>query len=352
MSKKSKRKKQRFALLVLLILIVLLILLIKSISGNTRIEPEDTSKLVQNEVDEQEITVNDDKIVEIKVSPSVYKASSGEVIEESNFKMDVIYKSGKKEEVNDDILFSTNSDLLKVENNTITVLEEALTGDMEIVSVKYKDYNADVTIKVFNDLASNIDENGVITNSSAYDIIVNKSRNLSSAYIPDDLVPLEDIPTSLQNPEVNQLRKLAYDALKELFAKAKEEKSFDLYARSGYRSYNTQVSLYSAYVSSKGQESADKLSAKPGQSEHQTGLAMDITCPAMNYQLDDTFGETEEGKWVSENAHKFGFVIRYPKGKEDITGYQYEPWHLRYVGLSLAKEIYDSKLTLEEYFEQ
>nr|WP_209510524.1 M15 family metallopeptidase [Sedimentibacter acidaminivorans] len=183
-------------------------------------------------------------------------------------------------------------------------------------------------------------------------MVVNKSRNIPSSYIPDDLVPLDDIPKSLQNPEVNQLRKVAYDALKELFAAAKEEQSFDLYARSGYRSYNTQVSLYSSYVSNHGQEAADKFSARPGQSEHQTGLAMDITCPTMNYQLDTTFGDKEEGKWIAENAHKFGFIVRYPKGKEEITGYQYEPWHLRYVGPSLAEEIYKSQLTLEEYFEQ
>jgi D-alanyl-D-alanine carboxypeptidase len=156
----------------------------------------------------------------------------------------------------------------------------------------------------------------------------------------------------LQNPEINQLRKAAYDALKELFNKAKEEKFFTLYARSGYRSYRTQTDLYNSYVSNHGQSEADTFSAKPGQSEHQSGLAIDITCEAMNFQLDDTFFDTEEGKWVAENAHRFGFIIRYPKGKESITGYQYEPWHLRYVGKTLAEEIYESQLTMEEYFEQ
>jgi D-alanyl-D-alanine carboxypeptidase len=104
-------------------------------------------------------------------------------------------------------------------------------------------------------------------------------------------------------------------------------------------------------VSANGQEAADKFSAKPGQSEHQTGLAIDITCEAMNYQLDYSFGVTDEGAWVKENAHRFGFIIRYPEGKEDITGYMYEPWHLRYVGVDLAEEVYNSGLTLEEYFE-
>jgi len=355
MSKKSRRKKQlRFAFLVTLVFVLLLMVLIKSIDGNPKQEL-DTKTPIQNEENTQKPNVKDDeesKITEIKVLPNICTANTGAIINLNNFKIEKIYNSGKSEEINSDISFSTSSDLLKIENDTITVSDKALTADTAIINVNYKDYKSEITVKIFNNLVSNIDENGVVTNSSAYDMIVNKTRNLSGSYIPDDLVPLDDIPKSLQNPEVNQLRKVAYYALKELFAKAKEEKSFELYARSGYRSYNTQVSLYNAYVASKGQEAADTFSAKPGQSEHQTGLAMDITCKSMNFQLDTTFGETEEGKWVAENAHRFGFVVRYPQGKENITGYQYEPWHLRYVGPTLANEVYESQLTLEEYFEQ
>ena len=198
-----------------------------------------------------------------------------------------------------------------------------------------------------------IDEDIIIVqNAGDINVLVNRINNLPDTYVPEDLVKLTDVPTVLSNPEINQLRKPAYEALKELFTAAKSEKEFDLYARSGYRSYNTQVSLYSSYVANHGQAAADTFSAKPGQSEHQTGLSMDITCEAMNFQLDDTFGATEEGKWVAENAHRFGFIIRYPKGKEDITGYMYEPWHIRYLVVDLATEVYESGLTLEEYFEQ
>ncbi|MEL7647765.1 MAG: D-alanyl-D-alanine carboxypeptidase family protein [Sedimentibacter sp.] len=185
----------------------------------------------------------------------------------------------------------------------------------------------------------------------AIDALVNKKNSLPSSYIPEDLKKLEGIPTALDNPEINQLREPAYVALQELFQAAKDEGEFELYARSGYRSYNTQESLYKSYVSNHGQAAADKYSAKPGQSEHQTGLAMDITCEAMNFQLDDTFGDTEEGKWVSENAHRFGFIVRYPKDKEDITGYFYEPWHIRFVGTELAAQVYESGQTLEEYLQ-
>lgn len=191
----------------------------------------------------------------------------------------------------------------------------------------------------------------IIQEPEKIDVLVNKKRNLPNDYVPADLVKLSEVPTVLENPEVNQLRSAAYEALKELFKAANEEEGYELYARSGYRSYNTQTSLYSSYVDSYGQKAADKYSAKPGQSEHQTGLSIDITCEAMNLKLDDTFGDTEEGKWVQENAHRFGYIIRYPKGKEDITGYMYEPWHIRYLGEELAANVYESGLTLEEYFE-
>ncbi len=191
----------------------------------------------------------------------------------------------------------------------------------------------------------------IIQEPEKIDVLVNKKRNLPNDYVPADLVKLSEVPTVLENPEVNQLRSAAYEALKELFKAANEEEGYELYARSGYRSYNTQTSLYSSYVDSYGQKAADKYSAKPGQSEHQTGLSIDITCEAMNLKLDDTFGDTEEGKWVQENAHRFGYIIRYPKDKEDITGYMYEPWHIRYLGEELAANVYESGLTLEEYFE-
>lgn len=294
-----------------------------------------------------------DELLKIVSVPESYSLASGKEINLEELELKAEYKSGKSENIKEDAeyLFE-GSDSIKIEGKKILVSQDALTADNGVLTISYKGKKTSVEIKVFNSLSDNVGENGVITNADAYDMVVNKSRNLPSDYIPKDLVKLDDVPTALKNPEINQLRKAAYDALKELFAKAKEEKSFVLYARSGYRSYNTQESLYGAYAESKGQAAADKFSARPGQSEHQSGLAIDITCEAMNYQLDDTFFNTEEGKWVAENAHRFGFIIRYPKGKEEITGYQYEPWHLRYVGNILAKEVYESGLTLEEYFQR
>lgn len=193
-----------------------------------------------------------------------------------------------------------------------------------------------------------LDENNVVTNYDAIDVVVNKKRNLPSDYAPKDLVKLTDVPTCLQNPEVNQLRKEAAQALTEMFDEAKKDNVI-LVARSGYRSYNTQVSLYDSYVRNHGEQEADKFSAKPGQSEHQTGLAIDVTADSVNLKLTESFADTTEGKWVAENAHKYGFILRYKKGSEDITGYMFEPWHIRYVGKDLASKVYESGQTLEEY---
>ncbi|RFB18581.1 D-alanyl-D-alanine carboxypeptidase family protein [Bacillus sp. HNG] len=142
--------------------------------------------------------------------------------------------------------------------------------------------------------------------------------------------------------------KEAADALEQLFAGASND-GITLHAQSGYRSYGTQNMLYDSYVRAHGEEEASTFSAKPGQSEHQTGLAMDVTSDSVDNQLVQEFGETVEGKWVAEHAAEFGFIIRFQQGKEDITGYMYEPWHLRYVGVEHAKYMTEHGLTLEEY---
>ena len=134
----------------------------------------------------------------------------------------------------------------------------------------------------------------------------------------------------------------AYNALDEMQTAA-AEKGIVLFVVSGFRDYDTQEAIYNNYVSYDGKANADRYSARPGHSEHQTGLAFDLN------ELEESFGETREGRWLAENAHKYGFIIRYPKGKEGITGYMYEPWHVRYLGKDIATNVYNSGLTLEEY---
>ncbi|KIL48725.1 M15 family metallopeptidase [Jeotgalibacillus campisalis] len=147
-------------------------------------------------------------------------------------------------------------------------------------------------------------------------------------------------------PGESEEAKAAYN---EMEAAAAEE-GFELIAFSTYRSYEYQDELYHRYVDEHGQEEADRFSAKPGYSEHQTGLGFDIgEVGEETLWADDDFKDTEAAQWLEENAHHFGFILRYPPGKEEITGYQYESWHFRYLGKELAGKVYSSGLTLEEY---
>lgn len=138
-------------------------------------------------------------------------------------------------------------------------------------------------------------------------------------------------------------------ALDKMIASAKSA-GFELVAFSGFRTYEYQQNLYTNYVSRDGKKAADRYSARPGYSEHQTGMTYDIGEKGNeSVWLTSEFGETPAGKWLHTNAHKFGFILRYPDGKEDITGYMYESWHFRYVGEKIAKAVFEADTTLEEY---
>ena len=143
-------------------------------------------------------------------------------------------------------------------------------------------------------------------------------------------------------PSFGGLDATAATALGELQAAALLD-GFSLPTLSGYRSYEYQGTLYNNYVAIDGQEIADTYSARPGFSEHQSGMAFDVGA------IDNNFGNTEAGIWLREHCHEYGFILRYPQGKEHITGYMYEPWHIRYVGVGSAREIHQRGITLEEY---
>lgn len=188
-----------------------------------------------------------------------------------------------------------------------------------------------------------------IDNQSSIYYIVNKKRHLPLDYEPSGLTT-PDVPLATEDsPKENMLRGEAARAAENLFKQAKAS-GYNMILASGYRSSSLQAFYYNQYVSRDGQEAADKYSARPGTSEHQTGLAFDIARKDRKCYLDICFADLVEGKWVAQNAYKYGFILRYQKGKENITGYQYEPWHFRYVGVDLAKKIHDSGKTLEEYF--
>lgn len=180
-------------------------------------------------------------------------------------------------------------------------------------------------------------------------VIVNKQRPIPITYTPANLVRPDVQLVPDDNPEEQQLRSEAATSAEEMFNSAKQA-GVDLVMASGYRSASLQRTIYDSYVARDGQEAASKYSARPGTSEHQTGLALDITTKNRECYLDICFANTSEGKWLEQNAHKYGFILRYKKDKEDITGYQFEPWHFRYVGDDLAERLFDSRQTMEEFF--
>lgn len=182
-------------------------------------------------------------------------------------------------------------------------------------------------------------------------VLVNRQNPLDPPdYEPADLV-YPDVPFS--GPEAAmQMRQEAAEALEELIASGEDEGMY-LGLVSAYRSFDYQRQIYAARHAEVGTDATDLYMSRPGYSEHQTGLAADVISIANpDCMLGECFADTPEGQWVAENAHQHGFVIRYLEGMEDVTGYPYEPWHLRYVGEETATEVYAEGLTLEEYWKQ
>lgn len=188
-----------------------------------------------------------------------------------------------------------------------------------------------------------IDKNGNKAKKS-YKVIVKKgtqgtSQGIQPTYINGVLIvnKMYGLPS-----DFGEMDATAYASLQKL-QKGAQKVGYDIPTLSGFRTYDTQVTLYNNYVARDGKEAADRYSARPGFSEHQSGLCFDIGA------IDDNYGETPAGKWLEENCHRYGFIIRYPNGKENITGYMYEPWHVRYVGETVATTIMNKGITLEEY---
>lgn len=178
--------------------------------------------------------------------------------------------------------------------------------------------------------------------------LVNRGQKVTKRYVPPDLV-VPRVDTRKQGMDERiMLRQEAALALENLFQAAKSEGNHVLYAASGYRSFGSQQVLFDAKVKERGKDRAQRTVAPPGASEHQLGLAMDVQCPAQ-LNLNQNFAQTDEGKWLAANAHRFGFVIRYQAEWRDVTGYAYEPWHIRYLGIAHASALYRLNIPFETY---
>ena len=189
--------------------------------------------------------------------------------------------------------------------------------------------------------SSNFYKNINYVNPSNYDFIVNKNNKLDRNYEPKDLEKI-NLKYSCENKYLRHDARIKFEQMAEDASK----EGLNLIAVSTYRSYDYQEKLYNNYVKDYGFYYADMASARPGHSEHQTGLAVDVSDSSLDY---DNFEETKEFEWMKDNSYKYGFILRYPKAKFLTTGFKYEPWHYRYVGEDIATYIYKNNLTLEEY---
>ena len=277
--------------------------------------------------------------------------------------------ANKKDDKNDILNFSVTGTDSKIEVTGIVVdptsldmevgAEAQLTITIEPVDATYQS----VTYTSDNGNVATVDENGKVTavgagscnisivSTSNESVVVNIGVNVKEkakvetssdglTYIGGILVVNKSYALpSTYNPGLSAEAMNAFYAMQSAAA----NEGLNLFIVSGFRSYSTQASLYNSYVASYGQASADTFSARPGHSEHQSGLAIDVN------SADSSFEGTAEAIWLANNSYKYGFIIRYPKGKESITGYMYEPWHLRYLGVATATAVYNSGLTLEEY---
>lgn len=245
---------------------------------------------------------------------------------------------------NDSILLLIDNDFLK---DIINILK--LTYFHEDKLERYLKYNKDNDLSYENLITyvnANLD-NKYYTNVINIDdpenilVIVNKYHKLDNNFVPSDLEAIDSKYNKGFNNKMRHVARLAFEEM----CKAALEDGITIYSGSAYRSYSYQLSLYNRYVASNGFDDAETFSARAGYSEHQTGLATDI----MNAKLDFISANDKEYDWLINNSYKYGFILRYPKGKENITGYMYEEWHFRYLGIDVATKLFEENITYDEY---
>ena len=185
-----------------------------------------------------------------------------------------------------------------------------------------------------------------------YKILINKENLLPNDYVPETLIEVhEPMGSKIDLTYINRIDKEVYLHFKEMQQAALKE-GYEIFIDSSFRSYEYQERVFNKTALEKGFDYATKYVAPPGGSEHQTGLAFDIIFRRNGEMIEEQLEADPEIIWLFNNAHKYGFILRYPKGKEDITGFNFEPWHFRYVTKELAEELHNNGETLEEYYKK
>ena len=277
--------------------------------------------------------------------------------------IEIIFCIGKlittstKEKENKIIIKENNNNDTKKDNNKDKRLDELENIDKKIDYfnynyidryLNYKENNKELSIEqIIKNVNMNLDKTHYedkipAKNLNEETILVNKYYYLDENYVPNNLEKINN-QYALDNMK---LVKEAKEAFEKLSKDALKEK-LNIIAMSAYRSYSYQIDLYNRYAKSDGKEKADTYSGRPGHSEHQTGLAVDVYNKKLPYT---SFENTKEYEWMMKNAYKYGFILRFPKDKEEETGYHFESWHYRYVGIDIATYIKENNISFEEYY--
>lgn len=356
MKKRKKLRKKRLFILIILILVLALFINNHFNKINTLYSKESLKVIKENN-----LKINN------------YSRTLDEILKTNSYNIKYISEYQKIEYIDNDNFFEYINKYLDIgydaeEINNIFKLSKL--NQEKLLKLDKKEFNKYINIKNFdidkldryNEFLKNNQYNlkNVVTyvnlnldkkfytdtsetkDSDSLLVLVNKYNHLPDNYKPSDLVYVD----GAYGNKV-PFRSILKDSFIELQNAAKEEININLMPTTAFRNQSFQTTLYNNYVASDGKEKADTYSARPGYSEHQTGLAIDLKNTALsNVRLTD-----DNYNWLENNAYKYGFIIRFPKDKEFITGYQFENWHIRYVGKKVAKTIYENKLTLEEYID-
>lgn len=348
MTRKKKIKVKKKPIIILLIFIVCLVSLFVYIRG------ADTRKLKKIGYNKEEISFIKKKKVDIgilKKYPYIEKLLG--LVNTKEYKSDNLakyldlYSSDKDTSI---LVYMVNNNIKYEYSEKLVSLIKAKYFILRNLD-RYMSYEDSDNIDTIVAMVNSNRDSEYYTNTQEADtskdtlVLANKYNYLPNDYVYGELVK---IPNEYTNTVGSELSSVALDALKKLIDDS-NQLGLHIRANYSYRSYEYQEGVYNDYKKKKGEKYADSISARPGYSEHQTGLAVDVGV-AYNHNKGDKFANTKEFEWMKDNCYKYGFILRYPDGKEDITGYSYEAWHYRFVGVEAATYIHDNDITFEEYY--
>ncbi|MBE6156827.1 MAG: D-alanyl-D-alanine carboxypeptidase family protein [Firmicutes bacterium] len=358
---KRKKLKKEVLLIIILSLTIIIIGIIILLTRNTGSKEYYSKEAIQ--------VIKENKLSDVYKSD--YSKTLDKMLQSNNFNIEYIEEYINIEYLNIDGFINNINTYLKIgynaqEINNIFKLSEK--NQSKLLKLAKKDFSKYIDIKNFNidnldryddylkktekDIQTvvtyvniNLDkefytDSTLVENSNDLTVIVNKYHHVDKEFVPKDLVTLFDTTRGAK------MVRPAAEAYK-LFIEAAKEDGITLESTTAYRSYSFQNTLYTNYVAQDGVEAADTYSARPGSSEHQLGLAVDLNDPnVIGARLDE-----KDYQWVLKNSYKYGFIVRYTEAGVPITGYMEEPWHIRYLGVELATKVYESGLTYEEYYD-